>query len=373
MTPKKVGIITFHAAHNYGSVLQAFALKTVVGKVLNLDSHIINFRTEKQKDQYRPLTKRRGIKYIIKNGYFLLNYRKRNEKYLKFEQFICDKLVKNEPEYNRLDELYKIEQQYDYYISGSDQIWNPIPNDFDEAYLLPFVKNGKRVAYAPSFGGKTWNDSDRLREFLQKYDSLSVREFEGQQYLSEVLGQQVAVMPDPTLLLDREDYEPLAGNRIIQGEYIFFYTLFASKEMIKIVSKISERLGLPVVISNTSNQYEIFNRFIKIKDCGPADFLSLIKHSKLNVVTSFHGTVFSTIFNKPFFAIDGMNDCRICTLLKQLGLENRSITTENLDDCLDYSFELDYEQPNKKRKQLRMMGFDYLKKALDINENDLQN
>lgn len=102
MTSKRVGIITFHASHNYGSVLQAFALKTVVEKVLHLDSHIINFRTDKQKDQYRPLTKRRGIKYIIKNGYFLLNYRKRKTKYLKFEQFICEKLGKNELEYNRL-------------------------------------------------------------------------------------------------------------------------------------------------------------------------------------------------------------------------------------------------------------------------------
>lgn len=371
MTNKRVGIITFHAAHNYGSVLQAFALKTAINEECHSDAHIINFRTERQKDQYRPLTKRRGLKYLVKNGYFLLNYRKRLEKYKKFESFINERLVQNEVEYPSLDEMYLLKEKYDYYISGSDQIWNPIPNDFDEAYFLPFVTSGKRIAYAPSFGGKRWSDTKRLRGLLEAYDYLSVREFEGQQYLTEVLGRQVEVMPDPTLLLDKEGYEALVGERLVQKDYIFFYTLFASKEMIQIVSDISDKLGMPVIISNISNQYEIFNRFVKIKDCGPSDFLSLIKYSKLNVVTSFHGTVFSVIFNKPFFAINGMDDCRIATLLKELGLENRSISSETFEQKLSSAFELCYNEANIKRTQLRERGLNYLKRVLESNESSL--
>ena len=138
---KTVGVMTFHAAHNYGSSLQAYALKTVIQN-LGLDCEIINFRTEKQKDQYAPLTKRKGIKYLVKNTYFLLNYKNRKKKHERFESFITKYLIHNQLEYSSLDMLYEIQPDYDYYVSGSDQVWNPIPRDADKAYFLPFVKNG---------------------------------------------------------------------------------------------------------------------------------------------------------------------------------------------------------------------------------------
>ena len=135
---KKVGIITFHAAHNYGSNLQAYALQNVISDI-GLDCEIINFRTERQKDQYRPITKRKGLKYLIKNAYFLLNYKSRKEKYNRFEEFINSKLRLSQTEYNSLEDLMTKKPIYDYYISGSDQIWNTAPNDADDAYFLPFV------------------------------------------------------------------------------------------------------------------------------------------------------------------------------------------------------------------------------------------
>lgn len=148
---KTVGIITFHAAHNYGSNLQAYALQRTIENMGEV-CEIINFRTERQRDQYRPLTKRKGLKYLFKNGYFLLNYRTRKEKYNCFEKFIKDYLKKGEKEYSSLEELKSSPPQYDCYVSGSDQIWNTVPVDADDAYFLPFVKSGKKIAYAPSFG-----------------------------------------------------------------------------------------------------------------------------------------------------------------------------------------------------------------------------
>lgn len=95
MDKKRIGIITFHAAHNYGSVLQAYALMTKIKRLTKGSRfvEIINFRTDRQKDQYKPLTKRRGLKYILKNGYFLLNYSARKMKFDKFEAFINDYLL----------------------------------------------------------------------------------------------------------------------------------------------------------------------------------------------------------------------------------------------------------------------------------------
>ena len=148
----KVGIITFHGAHNYGSALQVYALQKVITDKLYYPCEIIDFRTEAQKDQYRPLTKRKGVKYFLKNLYFLLYYTERKKKYDLFEEFISEYLKLSDVQYDTEEKLERSDLSYSHYISGSDQIWNTVPNDASMMYFLPFVKKGKKIAYAPSFG-----------------------------------------------------------------------------------------------------------------------------------------------------------------------------------------------------------------------------
>lgn len=367
---KKIGIITFHAAHNYGSVLQAYALQKILTK-MGLMCEIIDFRTERQKDQYRPLTKRKGCKYFLKNCYFLLNYRNRKDKYNKFETFIADRLCKSKREYSSLNELYSEEDQYDYYISGSDQIWNTAPNDANMAYFLPFVKSGKKIAYAPSFGqiGDIKNKNE-IANYLSKYDYISVREEYGQNLINKLIGRCADIVLDPTLLMDKDDWERLVDSKpLIDGDYIFFYTLFASSDIIKTVKKISKDLKLPVVISNISNQYEIFNSFIKKTNCGPEDFLNLIKNAKLVCATSFHGTVFSVLLHKPFIALNGMNDNRISTLLRMMRLTDMGISIPCNNINYNNIFNVDYNMVDDILYQERMKSLNYLKKALDLKES----
>lgn len=161
---------------------------------------------------------------------------------------------------------------------------------------------------------------------------ISVREKYAQEIVLEMTGKNVPIMPDPTLLLEKEEWETLILNRIVEGEYLFFYTLFATKEMIQMVKRISEVLSLPVVISNISNQYEIFSGFKKVTTAGPLEFLSLIKYAKIVCATSFHGTVFSILLEKPFFSIDGMADNRISTLLENLELIDQSISKNDFEE-----------------------------------------
>lgn len=321
----KAGIITYHAAHNYGSNLQAYALQKIVTS-FGVDCEIIDFRTERQKDQYAPLTKRKGLKYILKNSYFLLNYKNRKRKHDIFERFIEEKLVRSDREYETLEELKKDTPVYDYYISGSDQIWNTVPNDFDMAYYLPFVKEGSRIAYAPSFGqiGEI-SYVDEIKECLLKYDFLSVREENGVKLIEDLIGKRPPLVLDPTLLLPKQEWEKVIESPIMEGKYIFFYTLFATKEMIEICKYFSREMGIPVVISNISNQYEIFSGFVKKLQAGPLEFLNLIKYAELVITSSFHGTVFSILLEKPFFAIHGMEDKRIASLLENLSLQSRSV------------------------------------------------
>lgn len=367
---KKVGIITFHAAHNYGSNLQAFSLQKAVSR-LGFDCEIINFRTERQKDQYRPLTQRKGLKYLVKNTYFLLNYKSRKKKYNNFENFINSKFILSKKEYNSLEELTQAPLDYDYYISGSDQIWNTTPNDADDSYFLPFVKSGKKIAYAPSFGQfSDINHKEKVSEFLSTYDVLSTREEYGEKLIMDLIGKQAPVMPDPTLLTPKEEWEAMIPNAVCEGDYMFFYTLFASKEMIDIVKTVSKNLNLPVVISNVSNQYEIFSGFKKIRYAGPLEFLSLLKNAKFVCVTSFHGAVFSILLHKPFFAINGLKDNRINTLLESTGLLDRAVTKNNLTDKLKNPFEIDFVKSDEKIFDLRKKGEEFLSTALEVEDNN---
>lgn len=364
---KKVGIITFHAAHNYGSSLQCYALQNFVSR-MGAQCEIINFRTEAQKDQYRPLTKRKGMKYVLKNLYFLLNYKPRKAKYDIFERFISEKLVKSPKEYESLEQLQAADLDYTHYISGSDQIWNTAPNDANMAYFLPFVKKGKRIAYAPSFGQiGNIRYKDQIKQYLERYDSLSVREEAGAQLVEELIGEKVPVLIDPTMLLEKREWENLIPKqRLIEGEYIFFYTLFADPEMIQMVKKVSQALEIPVVISNVSNQYEILSGFQKHIETGPMEFLNLIRNAKFVCTSSFHGTVFSILLHKPFMAIRGATDKRISNLLNVTSLKQHSVLSpdEITKDRVDDLMETDFTASDAAIQQERKLSLDYLERAL---------
>lgn len=365
---KSVGIITFHAAHNYGSSLQAYAMQNIISD-MGFNCEIINFRSERQKDQYTPLTKRIGIKYFLKNAYFLLNYKKRKKKYDLFETFIRKYLIKSPVEYASLEELEAEPPTYNYYVSGSDQIWNTVPRDADDAYFLPFVKEGKRIAYAPSFGQRgTVERKETIAEYLLKYDVLSVREKYAQKLVHDMIGKLVPLMPDPTLLLSRDRWDEIVPKRVVKGDYMFFYTLFATPEMIALVKRLSKKLDLPVIISNVSNQYEIFSGFCKETTTGPLEFLSLIKNASFVCTTSFHGTVFSILFQKPFFVIDGMSDNRISSLLELTGLEDREITVKDFENKRLQAYEIDFAEAHCKIEEAKKYAMDYLSVALEVEE-----
>ena len=149
---KKVGVITFHASHNYGSMLQAYALQQVI-LGMGYDCEIINFRSIAQKEQYKPIflvgtLYGKFVRFIIQAMYALDILKKHRL----FERFLRENLILSSKEYTTLEDLENADFNYDYYISGSDQIWNVQAHDFNYAYFLPFVRLGKRIAYAPSMG-----------------------------------------------------------------------------------------------------------------------------------------------------------------------------------------------------------------------------
>ena len=362
---KQVGIITFHAAHNYGSSLQAYAIKKVYNN-LGAECEIINFRTPIQKDQYAPLTKRKGFKYLLKNAFFLLTLPVRKRKYFNFEEFISKYLLTDGKEYSSLEQLMIEPPEYDLYVCGSDQIWNTAPRDASMAYFLPFA-NGKKVSYAPSFGqiGEI-KHKDEIAEYLNSFDMISVREQRGKELVRALTDRDVPILVDPTLLLNKEEWDELSNFKPIDGKYIFFYSLFSTKAMIKEVKEIARKLGLKVVVSNISNQNDLFTGFAQQCDAGPKEFLGLIKNAELVVTSSFHGSVFSIIFGKPLLVYEGMKDKRISTLLKTVKLEECAFKcgegAQKASSALsrDMSSAREYIETEKKR------SFEYILNTLEL-------
>ena len=370
---KKIYTITFHSSYNYGSNLQAYSLQEYIKKLCDYDCEykIINLRTPIQRQMYEidfdNLTIKKRLKTMLVGGY------KKNyiEKQKKFEDFINNNLDITK-EYTSLDELKKEKFEADYYISGSDQLWNLQAMDFDWSYFLEFINNGKKISYAASFGPKaqTWNEKEmqRVKDNLSKYSMISVREEGSFNNVKKLLEIEPEINVDPTMLLEKHDWEKIISKEpIYKGKYIFLYNLKGDKNILKIAKKVSKKLDMPIVVSKYGNKLELIYGFKKKYNSGPIEFLNLIQNAELVLSSSFHGTIFSILLNKPFFAINGAKDFRISTLLKKMELEDRSIEIDNIDEKCKKIYDIHFAKSEKLLDLERKKSEKYLKKALDIN------
>ncbi|MDY3939725.1 MAG: polysaccharide pyruvyl transferase family protein [Spirochaetia bacterium] len=365
----KLGGLTFHASHNYGSVLQAFALQQFIKLHFpNIDYHIINFRSENQKRIYNTFFDIHSISKSIFRLFYLIPLKK---KLNKFENFISSELDITE-ELNSLTEF----DNFDFYLSGSDQIWNSTCKDTSWHYYLDFVPGNKRkIAFAASFGPSTNNinkhDQQKIKSLVERYDFLSVRENESKIFLEKLgLKKNIEVLCDPTLLLDKETwYNLLIRNnhyKIPKEKYILFYPLNTTLSSYKYVKKIEKLLGLKVITTLPKFKQDFFGFYKNMFDVGPIDFLSLIMNAELVISTSFHGCVFSSIFNKPFFALDVINDNRIQNFLSQFGMEDRNLNSKTVSDefILNMYKNTNFAAFNQNIQETRKRAYEFLKISL---------
>lgn len=335
----KIAVITFHGAHNYGSMLQTYALQAYIQKLaeksgVKCEYDVLNFRTDLQKELYKVLNLK-SVKGFIKSMMALPYYKLLKKQSYKFEEFLSSEL-NTTYEVNSLEELRRLASNYDVIISGSDQIWNVRAADFNFAYLLDGM-GCKKISYAASLGPLDidWSryDKEHYKALLQQYSAISLREEKSKKMIDELLGDDGSqINVDPTLLLEKEQWQALQSDmgRYL-GKYILFYCLEPNKNHIRIAKLLSEKMGIPVVATKYRGKKDYFNPFIKRYDAGPKDFLSLVDHAEAVVTSSFHGTVFSLIYGKPFVCIDGLRDGRISSLLKSVGAESCAVSREDIN------------------------------------------
>lgn len=370
---EKVGLITFHASHNLGSLAQTYALQYVLNVKLGGRVEVIDFSSANQRNMYSLFPKVESWKNIVKNFITFCTYPILRKRYNDFQKFIDDEFVKTSESFDSFEQLKELNGKFDILICGSDQIWNINCTDFDDAYFLGFDTEAKKVAYAVSLGGQNITNSanvQKYQHYLDDFDFISVRERNGQGWVSQLTDKNVEIVADPTLLVEPEKWESLVKEPDIQGDYIFFYGVPFSPETYDAVVKIGKQLSMPIIMLDARSYiYKLnFLRGIKLyKGSSPGDYFGLIKNAKLVVTTSFHGTIFSTVFRKNFWTITfretNKDDDRVGTLLDQLGMNDRFIFLEDIDKY-DLTSDVDYTNYEKNLEPLKSKSFEFLEKAL---------
>lgn len=377
---KKIGILSFHAAHNYGSMLQNFALQQVIKSITpELEPITINLRNRMQDDMYNIFKPFRN--YTDKKRYLfkILMYPWKSNilvKHKLFEKFLKEEITLTS-QISDSSEIPSL-QSFDAYIAGSDQIWNVTAQDFDWAYFLDFSTKSndvKRIAYAPSMGPTPCPDNIpnrswcKMSNLIKNFDYISVREKETAELIKKIgiLENEPCICPDPTLLLSKDEWNSFFPNEepYFKGKYIFLYNPYYLKTVYDQARMLSILTRLPVVVSNLSPK-SIFAsiHFYKRLEVGPIEFLNLIKNAEYVIGRSFHLAVFSMIFNKKFIAVDGMGDSRLGNFLSEIGMERCATDGDNLMEVIDKINEDDIRQRESALSKLREKGRRYLLESL---------
>lgn len=336
---RKIGIVTIYDVSNYGNRLQNYAVKKVMNKVTKLNVKEINtvnhFLGLKNIIRYRKSSIKRMLKF-----YDFSNKSKDIE-------YLCD--YKNE--------------DYDFIVCGSDQIWNPYWAGYEYMFAT-FADKEKRIAYSASFGVSEIPEEKKeyYTKCLKDMKAISVREEAGAKIVKDLTGREAEVLVDPTLMLDKEEWKKVSRKpkSFFNKKYIMTYFLgeidLEYKEYIK---KIAMEMNCEIINLEKENNNKYWN------STGPAEFIWLIEHCMLFCTDSFHGSIFSVLMEVPFIVFErkssiGSMGSRLDTLLKKLQLEDRKYNGGSLEEIMhiDYSYIPDILKYERKKT------YNFLKSAM---------
>ena len=372
---KKAGILTITDGANYGNRLQNYAMQELLS---SLDLEAETIRRETPRDKHGIILVKYLVKQYIKrligrkNTDFALRERKRkfsefNRTYIRFSNTCLSN--------NQAPEDLK--NQYDYFICGSDQIWNA---NFDvvkcdiKNHLAAFAYPCQRISFAASFGTSRIASGfeDIFKNELSKFKAIAVREDAGKKIVDSLTGKNATVVLDPTLLLNKKEWIMIEKKpEYIHGEkYIVTYFLGGRNQRIQsFLQYIAQKENFRII--NLEMEF-IHDGMIEDRDIfltAPDEFIWLIHHAECVLTDSFHASAFSVIFKKSFLvyqriAAEKGNDMssRIDTLLSKFNLLE---CRDNIDSPTKLPFKPDYSNVDSQLEIERKKAIDFLKKALE--------
>ena len=398
----KVGILTQPLTNNYGGLLQAYALQTTLermGHEVVILNRRMPFVPDVANDAFVPTVIRmmkNCVKFLIRKPLIKVYH-----ELLSHQHIVANRLTEifivtyhhKSPDFSTTDSLaaYCRKQGFDAYIVGSDQCWRPLYSPCLPNYFLDFAKdwNVKRLSYAASFGVDHWEYSDdetRLCASLaQKFDAVSVREESGIALCKDYLGVDAVHVLDPTMLLDANDYNNLVEDfdpkifniapehRVkttidVKDKKLFCYVLNKNEQKKDFIQTVSRAKGLTPVecMPKDFRAQEVFEKCPDDCTFPPVEiWLQSFRDSEMVIADSFHGTVFSIIYNKPFWVLGNPDRgmARFQSLLRMFGLEDRLVTPDKLA-TLDFDAPIDWNSVNARREALKQKSLDFLKENL---------
>lgn len=385
----KVGIITlWQSSDNYGQQLQCWAMQQELIK-LGHEPYLIRYDVEyRTRNNKSPLWKKVLKLLLIYPVIKSLKRRKINEKEQLLEvynakrneerQFLSfrkENFLLSDSIYSTLQELRNNPPEADAYIVGSDQVWAFTLDYYENRVMfLDFGdKKIKRIAYAPSFSMPSYPEKLKhvLKENLDRFDSLSVREQTGAKICNEI-GCTAQVVVDPTMLLTSKDYSAIAEANT-SGPYIYLYYLnISNSEEVEWqqLHEFAQNNSLKIIATPASGYMqgkELFDK-VEYQYATIPQWLGLINGARLVVTTSFHGVVFCIMHRTPFIYFPLMGkysrgNNRVIDLCKILGLSDHIWNESSSFDSLLHKT-INWENVQEKLERLKKGSIDYLKNAL---------
>jgi len=366
----KVALISFHNAYNYGAGLQAYALQEAVS-AMGAECEYIDYINKRRADGYKVSSRvrkaiaKKDIKGIVKNlcGAPFIWARGR-----KFDRFYRQYLHKTGEVYRTCEEARALDDRYDRFIVGSDQVWNEEHNGRDAAFFLGFVGDkAKKISYSSSFGMAEIPEElkDWYAGLLSDIDCLSTREVHGVNLIRELTGRNAHLVLDPVFLLPTERWTEFLRPEAPSGKYTFYYmnAQFNPADFSLVTGWEDHR---KYILSASVSPKDFVKKGQKVTFAmSPAEFLQRIHDAELVVTTSFHCLAFAILFHKRFVAVlsgDEGRDERLTNLLQITGLEDRVFSRTMT--LADVNAPIDYDEVEKRLEVYRRYSRDYLKAAV---------
>lgn len=368
---RRIGILTFHRAVNYGAILQSYALVFACKSHCNVLCNIIDYRSSFIENYYKtsqlflPKNWKRLISYILFNGNIFPNRSRLVSFLYKNKCLITDSPVfGNELEFEAI--------KYDRIITGSDQVWSPLAAGFDENYFLTFISDpSKRASYAASIGLSEFppNLIPIYKNRLHGFNNYSVRETSAKILIEQLLGiNNVSVDLDPTLLLSKQEWKNCIDTQNVRETirglcgYILIYCISEKNEIFEIANIFKEQYHKDIIYIN--DRWHLKKHVKNIRNCNIDEWLYLFMHASMIVTDSFHGTAFALNFERQFVTYQSSLNkraTRIQSLLHLVKLEQRIVHNISSISNLKY---IDFASPIKSLELLRKKSISNLNKIV---------
>jgi hypothetical protein len=372
----KIGILTFQqtktklkSSHNYGGVLQAFALQEVIKRIMpSHEVEIIDYvpKIDLEHDGYYADLKN-SINFISKVKNFIhltLLLPKVIKRRRQFKNFFKKYYSLSLKTYTQFDKNL----DYDVFIFGSDQIWNKsITKGIETVFWGDFItrENALKITYAVSSGMSQIEkkDLEYITKRLLAFDAISVRESSLKQLLESIVNKKIYHTLDPTLVMSTDVWNSFLIRPRIKNKYVLMYMLHANEPFLKMVEEKASILKCELII--ITNENRIFSTKNNYHTLNPNEFVGWFKDAEYVFTNSFHGLAFSIIFNRPFVTLLNNNsrDERSLSLLHLLGIKGRAISSHlNVEQAM--SKQLDWSIVNSKLSVEQSKSIDFLKNVI---------